>query len=230
MAGIRGSSSRAWPRRFLGSLVVAVGVGGLGVQDQPAGGDLLVVLLPQVGAGGVQGGGLVGELPGGAQVSGPVGLVGGHGRAVGPHARAVVLRGGGPAILALTWQVVRRRVAADPLAHAGRRRFLLAACPRGGRGWRLALRGRARSGVAARAEVGPGPGGRRRSRAGHAGGATRCGAGADRAAGFGLAVFVDVAVALGGVDERLLGGLVGPRGGGLFGAGVVRAAPGGNRP
>ena len=82
--------------------MVAVGVGGLGVQDQPAGGDLLVVLLPQVGPGGIQGGGLVGELPGGVQVSGPVGLVGGHGRAVGSHARAVTLRGGSPAILTVT--------------------------------------------------------------------------------------------------------------------------------
>jgi hypothetical protein len=37
----------------LGSLVVASGVGGPGVQDQPAGGDLLPVLLPQVGAAGI---------------------------------------------------------------------------------------------------------------------------------------------------------------------------------
>ena len=41
------------------------------------------MLLPQIGAGGVQGGGLVDELPGLAQVPGTVGLVGGHGGAVG---------------------------------------------------------------------------------------------------------------------------------------------------
>jgi hypothetical protein len=82
MAGICGSSWQAWPKEFLDPLVIAVGVSGLGVQDQAASGDLLTALLPQVGAGGVQDGSLVGELPGGVQVPGPVGLVGGHGGTV----------------------------------------------------------------------------------------------------------------------------------------------------
>jgi hypothetical protein len=109
--------------KVLGSPVVAVGVGGLGVQDQPTGGDLLLVLLPQAGAGRIQGGGLAGELPGGVQVSGPVGLAGSHGRAVGPHARAVVLRGGGPVIRVLTGQGGAGGLAGglDPLAYAGGR-------------------------------------------------------------------------------------------------------------
>jgi hypothetical protein len=45
-------------------LLVACGVRGPGAQDQPPGGDLLPVLLPQPGTGGVQGGGLVDQLPG----------------------------------------------------------------------------------------------------------------------------------------------------------------------
>jgi hypothetical protein len=50
-------------------------VRGPGVQDQPPGGDLLAVLLPEPGTGGIQGGGLVDQLPSLVQVSGPVGLI-----------------------------------------------------------------------------------------------------------------------------------------------------------
>jgi hypothetical protein len=66
-----------------GLLVVASGVGGLCTEDQPAGGDLLAMLLPQAGAGRVQGGSLVDQLPGDGQISGSVGLVGPHAGAVG---------------------------------------------------------------------------------------------------------------------------------------------------
>jgi hypothetical protein len=104
--------------KFLGSPVVAVGVGGLGVQDQVAGGNLLTVLLPQGGAGGIQVGGVVGELPGGVQVPRPVSVVGGHGGTVGLHARTVGLRDSGPGFLVL----MRRRGASG-------RRFPLVAHP-----------------------------------------------------------------------------------------------------
>lgn len=70
--------------------MVASGVSGLSVKDQSPGGDLPPVLLPQLGAGGVQGGGLVDELLGLVQVPCPICLVGGNGRAVGLHAAAVV--------------------------------------------------------------------------------------------------------------------------------------------
>ena len=76
-----------------GPLVVAVSVRGLGVQDQLPGGDLLPVLLPQPGAGGVQRGRLVGQLPGLVQVPGPVRLVGCHSRAVSLHPGVVALAG-----------------------------------------------------------------------------------------------------------------------------------------
>jgi len=39
--------------QILDTLVIAVGTGGLGVQDQAAGGNLLPVLLPQVGPEGI---------------------------------------------------------------------------------------------------------------------------------------------------------------------------------
>jgi hypothetical protein len=76
-------------------LVVACGLCGSGVQDQPPGGDLLPVLLPEPGTGRIQGSGLVGQLPGLIQISGPVGLVGSHSCAVGIHTAAVArIRGG----------------------------------------------------------------------------------------------------------------------------------------
>ena len=68
--------------------MVAWGVRGQGVQNQPPGGDLLTVLLPEPGTGRVQGGGLVDQAPGLVQVSGPVGMVGGYGGAVSVHAAA----------------------------------------------------------------------------------------------------------------------------------------------
>jgi hypothetical protein len=71
------------------ALTVAFGVRGPGVEDQPPGGDLLPVLLPQLGAGGIEGSGTVGQLPGTVQVPFPVGLVGGHGCLVGLGASAV---------------------------------------------------------------------------------------------------------------------------------------------
>jgi hypothetical protein len=70
-------------------LVVACGVCGPGIQDQPPDGDLLAVLPPEPGTRGVQGGGLVDQRPGLVQFSGPVGLVGSYGVAVGVHATAV---------------------------------------------------------------------------------------------------------------------------------------------
>ena len=76
-------------------------MGGLCAKDQPAGGDLLTMLLPQAGAGGVQGGSLVDQLPGGGQISGSVGLAGGHSGTVGPHARAVGRSNDGSGILML---------------------------------------------------------------------------------------------------------------------------------
>jgi|SRR6266568_5046595 len=96
---------------LVGPLLVACGVRGPGVQDQPPGGDLLLVLPPQPGTRGVQGGGLVDQLPGLIHVSGPVGLVGGHGGAVGVPATAaartcswadgvLALRGGVPTVTA----------------------------------------------------------------------------------------------------------------------------------
>jgi hypothetical protein len=126
---------------FLGSLVIALGVGGLGVQDQPAGGNLLPVLLPQVGAAGVQGGGLVGELLGGAQVSGPVGLVGGHSGAVGPHVGAVVGGSDGSGILVLVPRGDAGSLVGglDPVMDASGRRFPAAACPWSAHGRRMAL-------------------------------------------------------------------------------------------
>jgi len=60
-----------------------------GLEDQPPGGDLLPVLLPKPGTRGVQGGGLVDQLPGLIQVAAPVGLVGSYSGAVGVHATAV---------------------------------------------------------------------------------------------------------------------------------------------
>jgi hypothetical protein len=77
-------------KQLVRPLVVALGVRRPGAMDQPPGGDLLPVLLPQPGAGGVRRGGLVDKLPGPVQVPGTVGLVGGHSRAVGLHAGAVV--------------------------------------------------------------------------------------------------------------------------------------------
>jgi hypothetical protein len=73
------------------------------------------VLGPQLGPGGVQGGGLVGELPGLVQVPGPVRLVGGHGRAVRLHAGAVLPAGGCPGSVALAL----RGDAGSPAQHGG---------------------------------------------------------------------------------------------------------------
>ena len=78
--------------KFLNSLVVTVGIGGLSVQDQPAGGDLLLVLLPQVGTAGIQGGSRSVSCRAASKGSGPVGLVGGHCGTVGSRARTVSLR------------------------------------------------------------------------------------------------------------------------------------------
>ena len=91
MAGMRGVELPGLGEEFLRPLVVAFGVRGPGVEDQPPGGDLIPVLLPQPGAGRVERGGLVGELPGTVQVSCLVRLVGGYGRAVGLGAGAVLL-------------------------------------------------------------------------------------------------------------------------------------------
>ncbi len=70
-------------------LVVACCMRGPGVQDQPPGGNLLLVPLPEPGTGGVQGGGVVNQLAGLVQVSCPVGLVGGYSGAIGIHATTV---------------------------------------------------------------------------------------------------------------------------------------------
>jgi hypothetical protein len=80
-------------------LVVAFGVRGAGIEDQLPGGDLLPVLGPQSGAGGVQSGGLVGELPGCFQFPRPVRLASGDGRAVGFRAAAVIQVSGWPGVV-----------------------------------------------------------------------------------------------------------------------------------
>ena len=139
---MRGSSWRASPRSLSGPLVVAVSVRGAGVEDQPPGGDLLPVLLPQPGAGGVQRGGLVGQLPGLVQVPRPVRLVGGHRRAVSLHAGAVALAGTlpGRASFALRGDVCARLVVC---AWGGASGFRFgsaglragAGCPRAGYSW-----------------------------------------------------------------------------------------------
>ena len=69
--------------------MVAVGVRGPGGGDQPPGGDVVAVLLPQPGAGRVERGGLLGQFPCPVQVSCLVRLVGRHGRAVRLHAGGV---------------------------------------------------------------------------------------------------------------------------------------------
>ena len=71
------------------SLLVTCDVRGPGIQDQPPSGDLLPVPLPQPGTRGVQGGGLVDQLPGLIQIAVPVSLVGSYSSAVGVHATAV---------------------------------------------------------------------------------------------------------------------------------------------
>ena len=106
----RGSSWRASWRSLSGTLVVAVGVRGAGGDDQPPGGDVVAVLLPQPGPGRVERGGLLGQLPCPVQVSRLVRLVGRHRRAVGLHAATVAGLGRGrlPGILlALRGDVVR---------------------------------------------------------------------------------------------------------------------------
>jgi hypothetical protein len=62
--------------QLFGTVGVVSGVRGPGGQDQAPGGDLVAVLLPQLGPGRVQGSGLVGQLPGLVQVPSPVRLIG----------------------------------------------------------------------------------------------------------------------------------------------------------
>jgi hypothetical protein len=92
-----------------GTLVGADAVRGTGGDDQPPGGDVVAVLLPQRGAGRVERSRLLGQLPGPVQVPCLVRLAGGLRRAVRLHAGGVFRSCGGlPGILlALRGDVVR---------------------------------------------------------------------------------------------------------------------------